>query len=77
MRYLGNNENLFVHLLAIDAATLLNDDHQAFAFSIRLGQILTKVFEGVAHPGRFVQPVVAQFSRLKLKGKKKSSQNGQ
>jgi hypothetical protein len=52
-----------VHLGAVDAAALFDDDGEALAVRIGLGEVLAQVLEGLVQPGNDMQAVVAQLGR--------------
>ena len=72
----GVREGLFMHLVTIDTAPLLDQQHQAFALGIRFVQILSQVLERVAHPVCLMQTIVAhnRFGRCHPNREKHHSQ---
>ena len=68
-------KNIPVHPLAIDTATLLDQDHEALALGVGLVKILAQILEGLAHPVGLVQPVIAKLGRHHRPGQTKRRQH--
>ena len=58
---LGDDKDLFMHLLAVDTAALFHEDHEALALRIRFFKVFAKILERISHPRRLMQAIVTNF----------------